>query len=293
MLQASLTTPRPGRLVVPWLPFPGGDERMQDKFDPDLVARFEHETWSRCAEGYMDGFGALVTEGIAPLLDAVGVGAGDRVLDIGTGPGPVAALAAARGARPVGLDFSEAMLSEARRAYPEIDFHAGSAEALPFGDSEFDAVVGNFVLHHSGDPSKVLREAFRVLRPEGRMGFTVWADPSKLEAFGLFFAAVEEHAGAAELPHGPLFGVSDYTVFHQMAGDAGFRDSLVRELQIDWRMESIDSLLAAFRDWANMEAFPNDVRDAIEGTVRERAVAYQRADAVIIPNPAILLSAVR
>jgi SAM-dependent methyltransferase len=202
-------------------------------------------------------------------------------------------MAGERGANPVGLDSSEAMLAEARRIHPEIEFHTGSAEALPFGDDEFDAVVGNFVLHHSGDPNKVLNEAFRVLRPEGRTGFTVWADLSKLEAFGLFFAAVEEHAGAAELPHGPLFGVSDFTVFHEMARDAGFRDSSVRELQIAWRTHSIDSFLAAFRDWANLEAFQSDVRRAIEGTVRERASAYRRGDTFTMPNPAILVSAVK
>ncbi len=203
---------------------------MQERFDAATVARFENETWSRCAKGYVDGFGALVAEGVAPLLDEVKVSGGDRVLDVGTGPGLVAAVAAERGANPVGLDFSEAMLAEARRLHPKIEFRAGSAEAMPFGDGEFDAVVGNFVLHHSGDPNKVLKEAFRVLRPDGRMGFTVWADLSKLEAFGLFFAAVQEHAGDAELPNGPLFGVSDFAVFHEMSREAGFRDSSVREL---------------------------------------------------------------
>ncbi|MBC8329845.1 MAG: class I SAM-dependent methyltransferase [Planctomycetes bacterium] len=241
----------------------------------------------------MEGFGALVTEGIAPLLDEVNVCRGDRVLDVGTGPGLVAAMAAERGANPVGLDFSEAMLAEARRIHPEIEFHAGYAETLPFGDGEFDAVVGNFVLHHSGDPNQVLREAFRVLRPDGRMGFTVWADFSKLEAFGLFFAAVQEHAGDTELPHGPLFGVSEFAVFHEMARGAGFRDSSVRELQIAWRAPSIDSFLAAFRDWANLDALPIDVRHAIEGTVRERAGAYRSGDAFIMPNPAILITAVK
>ncbi len=266
---------------------------MESRFDAEQVARFENETWSRCAQGYMDGFGALVTEGIAPLLDEVRVSVGDRLLDVGTGPGPVAAMAAKRGAKPVGLDFSEAMLAEARRAHPAIEFQAGVAESLPFGDSEFDAVVGNFVLHHSGEPDKVVTDAFRVLRPGGRMGFTVWADPSKLEAFGLFFAAVEEHAGAAELPHGPLFGVSDFPVFHELAANAGFRDSSVRELEIAWLTPSIDSFLAAFRDWANMEAFPSDVWNAIENTVRERAGVYRRGDAFRIPNPAILMSAVK
>ena len=168
---------------------------MQKQFDAVEVARFENETWSRCAKGYIDGFGALVAEGIEPLLDELKLSKGDRVLDVGTGPGLVAAVAAKRGANPIGLDFSETMLTEARRVYPDIEFRAGSGEALPFGDNAFDVVVGNFVLHHSGAPDKVMTEAFRVLHPGGRMGFTVWADPSKLEAFGLFFAAVEEHAG--------------------------------------------------------------------------------------------------
>ena len=266
---------------------------MQDRFDAGEVARFENATWSRCAKGYMNGFGALVGEGIGPLLDEVEVTAGKRVLDVGTGPGLVAAGATERGASVVGVDFSDVMLAEARRLHPEIEFRSGSAEALPFEDGEFDAVVGNFVLHHSGQPDKVLEEALRVLRRDGRTGFTVWADLSKLEAFGLFFAAVEEHAGAAELPNGPLFGVSDFAVFHTMARDAGFRDSSVRELQIAWRTDSIDPFLSAFRDWANLEEFPTDVRSAIEATVRERASVYRRGDVFEMPNPAILVSAVK
>jgi SAM-dependent methyltransferase len=241
----------------------------------------------------MDGFGALVAEAIEPLLDEVKVGSGDRVLDVGTGPGLVAAAAAQRGADVVGLDFSEAMLTEARRLHPEIDFRLGSAESLPFEAGEFDAVVGNFVLHHSGRPDKVLEETFRVLGRNGRMAFTVWADLTKLEAFGLFFAAVEEHAGSAQLPHGPLFGVSDFAVFRSMAHSAGFRNPSVRELDIAWRTPSLDSFLAAFRNWANLVAFPQNVQEAIEATVRERATAYRSSSGFTMPNPAILLSALK
>lgn len=266
---------------------------MDQLIDPEEVARFENATWSRCARGYVDGFGALAGEAIRSLLDEVNVKRDDRVLDVGTGPGLVAAAAAEQGAEVVGVDFSEAMLAEASRLHPAIEFRAASAEALPFPDSTFDAVVGNFILHHAGRPAKVLEEAFRVLRRDGRVGFTVWADLSKLEAFGLFFAAVAEHAGAAELPHGPLFGVSDFDVFHQMLRQAGFRDSSVRELPTVWRMRSIDSFLAAFRDWAQLDAFPHDVRGRIEATVRDRASAYRSGDGFTMPNPAILLSAVK
>ncbi len=98
---------------------------MQEHFDAATVARFENETWSRCAKRYIDGFGALVAEGVDALLDEVKVSAGDRVLDVGTGPGLVAAVAADRGAHPIGLDFSEAMLAEARQLHPQIEFARG------------------------------------------------------------------------------------------------------------------------------------------------------------------------
>jgi ubiquinone/menaquinone biosynthesis C-methylase UbiE len=264
-----------------------------EPFNSEEVAQFENATWSRCADTYVDGFGALVSEAILPLLDEVKVGRADRVLDVGTGPGLVAAVAAARGAEVVGIDFSEAMLAKARQLHPHVKFQIAPAESLPFHDGSFDAVVGNFVLHHSGKPNEVLREAFRVLRLGRRVGFTVWADLSKLEAFGLFLAAVMEHAGAAELPHGPLFGVSEFNVFEQMVMDAGFREVSVRELPIIWRMRSMDSFVTSFRDWANLIAFPDQVRDRIEGTVRERAKAYWTGDGFVIPNPAILISARR
>jgi SAM-dependent methyltransferase len=266
---------------------------VQNTFDPEQVARFEHAVWSRCAQGYMDGFGALVREAVGPLLDAAQVTRGGRVLDVGTGPGLVAAAVVKRGGHAVGIDFSEAMLAEARRRYPTIEFRQASADSLPFEDGAFDAVVGNFVVHHLGRPVQALKEAFRVVRTGGRVAFTVWGDLSKLEAFGLFFAAVGEHGNAQELPHGPLFGVSDFEVFHRLLREAGFRQPAVAELPIAWRMSSIDSLLAAFADWAGMDTFPPTMRAAIEASVRDKARAYEARGALMIPNPAILASAVR
>ena len=78
-----------------------------------------------------------------------------------------------------------------------------------------------------------------------------------------------------------------------MLREAGFCDSSVRELPTVWRMRSIDFFLAAFREWAQLDAFPIDVRDKIEATVRERARTYRSSDGFTVPNPAILLSAVK
>jgi len=266
---------------------------MTAVFTPVEVAAFEHGVWSRCAKGYWDSFGPLTSEAIAPLLDSLQLTVGVRVLDVGTGPGEVAASIAQRGANPVGIDFSEAMLEEARRRQPGIDFRLASAEALPFANEEFDAVVGNFVLHHSGDPAALLKEAFRVLRADGRIAFTVWADLMKLDAFGLFFGAMERQGLAGELPHGPLFGVSDFDVYQGMATAAGFRYPLVRELSIVWRMPSIDRLLAAFADWANMNALPAEIRGAVETDIRQGSRRYESSGTLTIPNPAILVSATK
>ena len=95
---------------------------------------FEAAGWSRRASTYGRVTGAITARFVDPLLDAARVGPGMRVLDVATGPGHVAAAAAARGAEPVGVDIAEGMLAVARRDHPQLDFRPGDAEALPFAD---------------------------------------------------------------------------------------------------------------------------------------------------------------
>jgi len=107
------------------------------------------------------------------------VGPGARVLDVATGPGYVAARAAARGAAAVGVDIAAAMVSLAARRHPELEFRQGDAEALPFADASFDAVLGNFVMLHLGRPEQAAAEFARVLAPGGRLALTVWDLPQR------------------------------------------------------------------------------------------------------------------
>lgn len=264
---------------------------MTTAFDPSDVAAFECATWSRCASGYDDGFAVLSREGVEPLLDGARVGADRRVLDVGTGTGVAAAVAAQRSASVVGVDFSEAMVARARQRFPQLEFRVANADALPFDDRSFDAVIANEVLHHLGEPDRALAEARRVLDRDGRIACTIWADPQRLEAFGLFFAAIEEHAGAAELPHGPLFGVTDEAILTNLFADAGFADVAIEEIPAIWRMESIDSLLRAFAAWAQLDRFPEDIQARIDASVRSAAARYRTDAGLAIPNPMLLITA--
>ena len=263
---------------------------MQPSQSLEAIARIELETWERCAEEYVDGFGALVCQSIPFLLDAAAVTADSRVLDVGTGPGLVAAAVHNRKGTAIGIDYSQAMVRQARKNHPELVFRVGSADSLPFEVSEFDAVVSNFVFHHLAYPDKALSEAHRVLREGGKAALTIWSDREKLAGFGMFFQALEEHVDMSELPFGPLHGVTDFAILNAMMQEAGFWDIAVKEVDIGWRIPSIDTYLSVFRRWANLDAMPKGIKASIEDKVRQSAKSLETDGNLTLANPAILVS---
>ena len=123
-------------------------------------------------------FGPFIRTTDGEILRRAGVTAGDRVLDVGTGPGYLA-LAASKLVGPdgaaAGIDASPEMIERARtratHAGALVDYVVATAEALPFDDDSFDVVVTRLVMHHlPGDvKSQALSEMARVLRPGGRL----------------------------------------------------------------------------------------------------------------------------
>lgn len=120
------------------------------------------------------------------LVDAVAPAAGERILDVATGTGMVAAELLRRAdCTVVGLDQSREMLAGARARFASaaaarVELVEGQAEALPFADESFDALTFTYLLRYVDDPPATMRELARVVRPGGRVaslefGVPPWA----------------------------------------------------------------------------------------------------------------------
>ena len=122
---------------------------------------------------FMGRFSSLLAPGLA---DFAGVREGQRVLDVGCGPGAlIAELVPLAGSHAVAaVDPSEPFVAAARERYPEVDVRLATAESLPFEDDEFDAALAQLVVHFMADPVAGLAEMARVTRGEGVVAASVW-----------------------------------------------------------------------------------------------------------------------
>ncbi len=199
---------------------------------------YERGLWAGRAAAYERGFARLTAHAAGALLDAAGVGPGTRVLDVGTGPGVVAAAAAARGARVTAVDAEPGMAEAAARNVPGLDVRVAVLPDLPLPDAGFDAVTGNFVINHAGDPAAVLAELRRVLRAGGRLALTCWPDPPS-PATGLAAQAIEA-AGVSwpeDIPAPPFRRYSSPQMFAALLAGAGFAGAAARLLSWEHRVD--------------------------------------------------------
>lgn len=167
------------------------------------------------------------------------------------------------------------------------------AEQLPFEADSFDGVVANFVVHHLARPDEVFREVKRVIKPDGRFAFAVWGAPEEQSSIGAFFDAVMAHHDLDELPHGPLFGVTERSVYEPLLTQAGLEDCQLSIHQVAWKADSLDPILNGFWDWGNMAELPAETQTKIKETTRENAKPYEIDGRYEFPHSILFGSALK
>jgi SAM-dependent methyltransferase len=259
--------------------------------DADVFTRFEQHSWSRAAEGYHHFFSPVTRQVVEPLLNAAHVVAGATVLDVATGPGGLTACAAARGASVIGVDIAEAVVALAVHLNPGLDFLRADAQALPFADASFTAVVANFLLPHLGDHTAAAAEMTRILAPSGWLAVSTWDIPERAALLGLVVAAVAEAGVAppAHLPAGPpFFAYSTDEALLGLLRDAGLHQVEARQLSFTHRVASPDELWngvldGTVRTSALVRSQPPHVRRQIRAAFDRLAASYAAGAGLELP----------
>jgi SAM-dependent methyltransferase len=205
------------------------------------------------------------------LADLAGVVPGQRVLDVGCGPGALTAELVARlGADAVtAVDPSEPFVGAVRVRHPGVDVRLAPAEALPFADASFDAALAQLVVHFMTDPAAGLAEMARVTRGGGIVAACVWDHAGGLGPLGLFWETArtldpevtdESHLAGAREGH-----------LAELLTAAGLRDITETSLTADLEHPSFDDWWAPFTQGVGPAgAYVTSLDPARQAELRER-----------------------
>lgn len=151
-------------------------------------------TFSGDAVAYNRFMGRYSIPLASTFADFAGVAPGQRLLDVGSGPGALTdELVRRLGSDAVtAVDPSEGFIATIRERHPTLAAHVGRAESLPFEDDRFDASLAQLVVHFMKDPVGGLREMSRVTRPGGVVAACVWDHAGEAGPLAAFWDAARE-----------------------------------------------------------------------------------------------------
>lgn len=186
------------------------------------------EEYSRLAHIYDQRWSFYVHATIHKTIQRLDIYPHERVLDIGCGTGSLLRqlLHLFPAANYVGLDPSVEMLKIARQKLPtSVELQVSSAHRLPFSDESFDVIISTSAFHYFRQPTQVLQEVKRILKPNGRLIITDWChDYWTCYLFDIFLRLLNR-------AHFRTYGVKECQTLLQLEG---FRKVFIERYKIDW-----------------------------------------------------------
>lgn len=222
-----------------------------------------------------EAYGRYMGRYAEPLAEVFGefarVGAGDKVLDVGCGPGALTAHLRSAGAEVAAIDPSPPFVDAIRMHFPDIDVRRGTAEELPYDADAFDAALAQLVVHFMTDPVTGITQMARVTRRGGVVAACVWDGPTG--ALAPFWDAV--HTIDPDAQDEALLSGACRGHLTELFEAAGLRD--VEEDSI-----AVDVVHATFAEWWEPYTFgvgpAGDYVQRLDddGRARLRSVARER-----------------
>lgn len=215
---------------------------------------------------------ALFAEWAPRVTSAANVAQGQKILDVACGTGVLTREIRRRlgsNGTIIGLDCNEGMLAVARRWTDGIEWRLGQAEALPFSDNSFDAVVSQFGLMFFEDRPRALAEMWRVLRRGGRLAVAVWGALDSTPGYADMTALLQrlfgaEVAGALRAP----YCLGDRNALQALFAEGGIEGARIHTLDGMAQFPSIES-------WVNTDVkgwtLADRIDDAQYRTLQEAA----------------------
>ena len=227
------------------------------------------------ADAYLRFMGRYSEPLAARFADLAGVGGGQRVLDVGCGPGALTAELMRRTSPEAvsAVEPSESFAAAARERLPGVDIRQAAAEQLPFGDAAFDAALAQLVVHFMADPMAGLREMGRVTRPGGVVAACVWDHAGGRGPLSAFWRAVRELDPGAD-DESNLAGVREGHLA-QLFAQAGLDAIKVTTLTVQVHQPGFDSWWETFTlgvgpAGAYLTSLPADRRDELRARCRRQ-----------------------
>ena len=243
--------------------------------DNDL-SRIESDIWGARAHDWAEIEDEASRSLFQVILDAVSVGKGTKLLDIGCGSGLASAMGANLGAKVSGLDFSPNLLKIAKKRLPDGDFRLGDMNSsFPWQDNTFDVVTAFNSLFFATDQVSTLREVRRVIRPSGRVAIVYWGLPEEVEA-SAYLDALKPLMPPPPEPPNP-FSTADQ--LEELARKAQLKPQRVFDVDWSWKYPDLQTALRGL-----LSAGPSTIAIRIAGEQAVRDSITKALELFKLPN---------